>query len=144
MADWFGDLTKTLADSTLSRRQAIRRVSGVVVGAALASWLPGEAFAASEQKHRCSPYGHCTVDGPQCGINKYANCYCFQKFGNYEGVCCCNSFCSSLKPCTHQTQCATGYACVTGTGCGCTGGFCVRKCTRTCQLDSSRSGRTAA
>src|SRR5579872_1411129 len=99
MADWFGDLTKTLADSTLPRRQAIRRISGVVAGAALASWLPGQAFAASEQKHRCSPYGTCSSNFPNCGINKYNNCYCFQKIGSAKGVCGCNTYCSSFAPC---------------------------------------------
>lgn len=143
MANWFEDLTKTLADDKLRRRQAIRRISGIVVGAALASWLPGEAFAASEQKHRCSPYGTCSSTFANCGINKYNNCYCFQKLGSTKGVCGCNSYCDD-QFCNNQAQCQAGYVCITNTGCGCTVGVCIPKCTKTCQLDSNRSGRTAA
>jgi hypothetical protein len=147
MANWFDDLTKTLANEKLRRRQAIRRISGIVAGAALASWLPGRAFAASAQKHRCSPYGTCSSTFSNCGINKYNNCYCFQKMGSTrstKGVCACNTYCATFAPCTNQTQCQRGYACITNTGCGCTSGTCIQKCTRTCQLDSTRSGRTAA
>jgi hypothetical protein len=145
MANWFDDLTKTLADDKLRRRQAIRRISGIVAGAALASWLPGQAFAASVQKHRCGPPGTCSGFTVSCGINKYNNCYCFRRLNSsIYGVCGCNSYCSSTTPCTSQAQCPAGYACITSNGCGCTSGTCIQKCTKTCQLDPNRSGRTAA
>lgn len=144
MANWFEDLTKTLADDKLRRRQAILRISGIVAGAALASWLPGEVFAASEQRHRCSPPGSCSGPTYNCGINKYNSCYCFQKLGTIKGVCGCNNYCASLKSCNSQAQCPLGYACIINSGCSCTSGVCIKKCTRTCQPDSSRSGRTAA
>jgi len=144
MADWFGDLTKLLADSTLPRRQAIRRISGAVAGIALASWLPEQAFAASEQRHHCGYPGTCSSTTVQCGFNKYNNCFCLQRLDNGKGVCCCNTYCSSAPPCTRSAQCGKGYACITNTGCGCTTGVCLQKCTHTCQLGSGRSGRTAA
>lgn len=145
MSNWFEDLTKTLADEALPRRQAIRRISGTVAGIVLASWLPEQASAASMGKHSCMQTGSCNGIFENCGINKYNNCYCFQKMGtNYKGVCGCNSYCSSLPSCATNAQCPTGYACVTNTGCTCTGGICVPKCTQTCQLTPNGTGRTAA
>ncbi len=41
MAKWFEDLTKTMADEKLPRREVIRRLAGSVAGIALASLLPG-------------------------------------------------------------------------------------------------------
>ena len=145
MSNWFEDLTKTLANETLPRRQAIRRISGTVAGFVLASWLPGQAFASSNQNHHCGPpVGSCMGTFPSCGINKYNNCYCFQKMGTpFGGVCGCNSYCSSLPFCTANAQCPKGYGCVTNTGCACTGGICILKCTRTCQFPSNGAGRTA-
>lgn len=146
MPNWFEDLTKTLANDTLPRRQAIRRISGVAAGIVLAVWFPEQTFAASMGKYSCkNPLSCSGQPALNCGVNKYNNCYCFQHMGtNSKGVCGCNIYCASATSCTATAQCATGYVCVTNTGCTCTGGVCVPKCTKTCQLDSSRTGRTAA
>ena len=146
MSNWFENLTKTLADQALPRRQAIRRISGTVAGVVLAFWLPDQAFASNEQNHSCPFPGSCSGIPPgNCGLNKYNNCYCFQKMGtSFKPVCGCNSYCSTLTSCAANTQCPSGYVCITNDGCGCTTGVCILKCTRTCQLDSNRTGRTAA
>ena len=147
MANWFENITKTLADEALPRRQAIRRISGTVAGIVLSLWLPEQAFASSNhQNHRCNNAGSCSGLGPGlCGVNKYNNCYCFQKLGfKYRGVCGCNSYCASIPACSSQSGCPSGYACITNTGCNCSGGVCVPKCTKTCQLASNQAGRTAA
>ena len=146
MSNWFEDLTKTLAEDTLPRRQAIRRISGTVAGFVLASWLPEQAYAAGMGKHSCKNTLSCSGQPAQnCGVNKYNNCFCFQKIGtSNKGVCGCNSYCSSLQVCSSQSGCPTGYACITSTGCSCAGGVCILKCTKTCQLDSNLTGRTAA
>ena len=150
MTEWFSDLTKTLANETLSRRQATLRFAGILAGGALAFWLPGQVFAQSENTDICSPVGTCSTSYSNCGNNQYHNCYCFQHIRTGKGVCACNGFCNcdteSTQPCfcDKQTDCGKGYVCVTNTGCGCTTGICVQKCTKTCQLQGNRTGRTAA
>lgn len=151
MTEWFNDLTKTLADETLSRRQAALRFAGILAGGVLAFWLPGQVFAQSENMDTCSPPGTCSTSYPSCGHNKYGNCYCFQNFRTGKGVCACNAFCSCDSDnkqqcgCSRQSDCGKGYVCVTNTGCGCLEmTVCLQKCTRTCQLSANRTGRTAA
>ena len=39
------DLTTTVSDDPLPRREALRRLLGVVAGATLAAWLPEQALA---------------------------------------------------------------------------------------------------
>jgi len=142
MANWFESVTKTLADGKLTRRGAMKTAAGITAAAALASLIPGEAFAASDGK--CTP-GTCSTTFMNCGKNIYGNCYCFQSTGKkHQGRCGCNSYCSSLPACSKQKDCAAGSFCITNTGCGCTTGLCIPKCTKTCQLASGRSGRTAA
>ena len=142
MANWFETVTKTLADDKLSRRSAMKKAAGAVAAVALASIIPGEAFAASDNT-TCTP-GNCSQGGfTNCGVN--SNCYCFQKLTprGVRGVCGCNTYCASAQPCSGQT-CPKGYVCITNTGCGCTTGLCVHKCNKTCVLSSDRAGRTAA
>ncbi|HJT59221.1 MAG TPA: kelch repeat-containing protein, partial [Ktedonobacteraceae bacterium] len=45
MANWLEDLTKTVSDDKLTRRQVVRRMGGVVAGATLAAWLPEQVLA---------------------------------------------------------------------------------------------------
>lgn len=165
MAQWFEDLTKLLADERLSRRQVAQRIAATVAGAALATWLPGQAFAQGEFRRLCccpnscgGPVEYSCFDGcnitctgdqfcpcDQYSSNKYNNCYCFLLFGTAvtTGGCGCNILCSSAAPCTQQSDCATGYFCAYGTGCNCNGGVCIPYCTRTCQPPASDAGRTA-
>lgn len=145
MANWFESVTKTLADGKLSRRGAMKTAAGITAAAALASLIPGQAFAASlgAGKNACSSPGSCSTPFSNCRTNP--NCYCFTHFNTKRnGVCGCNTYCSSAQTCANQAGCPTGYFCITSTGCGCTTGVCVHKCNNTCVLDSSRSGRTAA
>src|SRR5258708_37031773 len=100
MANWFEDLSRTLADDTLSRRQVVRRIAGTVVGVAFAFWFPEQALA---NHHQCSNPGNA------CGVPEFTNCennphcFCFQRIdhGSGKGVCGCsaNPDCSSYKPC---------------------------------------------
>lgn len=143
MANWFESVTKTLADGKLTRRGAMKTAAGITAAAALASLIPGEAFAASHPD-TCTP-GTCSTTFAACGHNKFGNCFCFEKIGKkHLGQCGCNSFCASVSTCSNTSQCPSGSVCITNTGCGCTTGVCIPKCNKTCQLDSSRSGRTAA
>jgi hypothetical protein len=150
MANWFENITKTLADGKLSRRQMMTKMAGFTTATALAALIPaGEAFAATPDKrsHSCKYPGCCSCDQfMNCDLKKYGNtnCYCFQKLGPYPGVCGCNTYCSSLIECIDQASCPTGYTCITSTGCGCTQGFCIQKCNKTCTLASNGAGRTAA
>ncbi len=142
MANWFENVTKTLADDKLSRRKAMKTAVGITAAAALAAIIPGEAFAASDHA-MCSP-GTCSTSFSNCGKTGNANCFCFQRIGTTTGVCGCNAFCSSLQACASQSDCPAHHICITNTGCGCTSGFCIRKCTSTCILHADHSGRTAA
>src|SRR5712675_1876717 len=96
MAYWFEDLTKTMADDRLSRRQAIRRVAGGVTGMALASWLPGQVLAKDIPWNKQCP-GHTDCrSSPNCNGNPNTNCFCFSHITGKKDVCGCDSFCSQL------------------------------------------------
>src|SRR5258706_8025188 len=45
MANWLEDLTHMGSDDQLPRREALRRMLGVVAGATLAAWLPEQVLA---------------------------------------------------------------------------------------------------
>ena len=126
MAHWFENLTKTFADDTVSRRQAIRRATGIVAGVVLGTWLPAQALAQGEAEKSCQNPGTCTGGFHNCGSDP--NCFCFQAQNTpvIQGVCGCNNVCA--EPCYGNHHCATGYVCIYNTGCGCNSGACVAKC----------------
>jgi hypothetical protein len=144
MANWFEDLSKSIADEKLPRRTAMRRVAGGIAGVALAAGIPGIALAkASPDSALCSPGGTCAKGYVNCGTNP--NCFCF---GNKAGAgrCGCDAFCSSLTVCASTHDCAAGQFCSYGTCCT-SPNVCVTKCVRAnknCVLSSSHSGPTAA
>ncbi|MEO8972264.1 MAG: hypothetical protein ABI406_11775 [Ktedonobacteraceae bacterium] len=152
MAEQFENLTRSLANGTLSRRKVMRTMAGAIAGMTLASWFPGTAWAEGEHTHTCKQYGTCSTNFSNCELNRYhnTNCYCFQQIGTNRGVCCCDTYCncdaSSDQPCgcISQSGCPTGYFCITNVGCGCSTGFCLQKCNSTCTLSAKQSGRTAA
>ncbi len=131
MANWLEDLTQTLADDKLPRRQAIRRIAGSVTGIALASWLPGQVLAQNIPWKKQCPIGS---DCPSCcensNGNPNTNCFCFTSIEG-KGACGCTNFCSQLPVCSHSSQCKRGFVCITENGCdGCGNsyGVCVAKC----------------
>jgi hypothetical protein len=143
MANWFEDLTKTVADDKLPRRQAMRRMAGSVTGMALASWLPGQVLAKDiPWKKQCPGTCNCSdPNGCGCHGNPNTNCFCFPSM---EGnpVCICDTFCSQLPTCSSSSQCKKGFICITNNGCtGCSTsyGVCIAKCKgkhKNCQLGS--------
>ena len=145
MTHWFEDLTKTVADERLPRRQAIRRIAGSMTGIALASWLPGHVLAKThpDGTKEC-PYGGCGCASCQnCSHNPNKNCYCFITLDiQPKAVCICNTYCSQLPTCMNSKQCGAGYVCITNngcTGCGTSYGVCIAKCkgkNKNCQLGS--------
>jgi hypothetical protein len=148
MVHWFEDLTKTVADDKLPRRQAIRRIAGSVTGIALASLLPGQVWARADHlKKTCStPCKDCSggCDFNNCNGNN--NCYCFFELSG-KGGCGCNSFCSQVPTCSGSSKCPKGTFCVVETGCNCgsSSGVCIPYCVgknKNCQLGSGH-GPTA-
>ena len=142
MTNWFEDLTKTAADERLPRRQAIRRIAGMVAGVALTSFLPAQALAAPEHlKKHCNDPCDCSCGFVNCNGN--TNCFCFIGLDG-RGVCGCNSYCSQIKTCSSSIHCKKGFACITSngcTGCGNSIGVCIPYCTgkhKNCQLGSGR------
>ena len=153
MTEQFENLTRSLAHGSLSRRQVMRTVAGAIAGMALASWFPGTALAESEYTHTCkNPFTCSSPNAHNCELKRYhnTNCYCFQQIGTTRGVCCCNGVCncdsSSTQPCQcrSQSDCPSGYFCISNTGCSCTLGNCLQKCNSTCRLSGKGGGRTAA
>src|SRR5689334_3389803 len=63
----FDDLTKTIATAT-SRRQALRRIGGILGGTALAALFPGLAFASNSvcAKFCAAVFGANTPAAKQC------------------------------------------------------------------------------
>jgi hypothetical protein len=148
MANWFEDVTKTLADEKIGRRTALRRVAGTVAGTALASAIPGIALA---KKSQACPAGggNCTIGFVNCKNNPNTNCLCFSATKGKAGHCGCNSYCSQIPSCTKNSDCAKSAFCSTlngCTGCGSSSGVCIPKCAgknKNCQLGSGH-GTTAA
>jgi hypothetical protein len=145
MSDWFEDITKTLADEKLGRRQALKTIAGTVASAALITYLPSSALARVKKKRKCqgTPY-ICGNQQQACGKN--STCI---SLTDVDGStrCGCNEYCSTAPSCSSDSGCAKGYFCSTDNSCtGCdTGlGICVQCCTKTCTLGSAHAGRTAA
>lgn len=158
MANWFEDLTKTLADDKISRRTALQRAAGSIAGVALASLFPRVVLASGPSKKNLKCYppgecpngGNCSVGFTNCANNPNTNCYCFTELGG-PGVCGCNTYCSQAQTCGYSTQCPKGSVCIAAngcSGCGSSSGICVPVCTgpnANCQLGSSQhAGPTAA
>jgi len=147
MANWFEDVTKTLADEKITRRTAMRRVAGTVAGAALASTIPGVALAKRSQACPAGG-GNCSIGFVNCKNNPNTNCFCYTGSKGKAGHCGCNGFCSQLPTCTKNSDCAKSAFCSHFNGCDCSGstGVCITKCAgknKNCQL-SSGHGTTAA
>jgi hypothetical protein len=101
MANWFEDVTKTLADEKIGRRTALRRVGGTVAGVALAGAIPGMALA-KVNKH-CPQGGNCTIGFTECQKQGNSNCFCFTDT-NGKGACGCNSYCSQIPTCSDHSD----------------------------------------
>ena len=143
------EVTKALATAT-SRRQALRRIGGILGGTALAGLFPGLALANnSGAAHFCASVfganthaaGQCTSDAAH-GTGLYYNSNCG---GGTQSVCCptnsngqCTSYssatcCSGGQTCTNGTCAAVclpdGASCTTAADCcsnscvNCTGPF---------------------
>jgi len=146
MANWFEDVTKTLADEKIGRRTALRRVGGTVAGVALAGAIPGLALAANK---RCPVALTCTngILSNCVGISN-TNCYCFSGL-NGKAVCGCNSYCSQVPTCSKSSKCPKGSACIDQNGCNCgtSAGVCVPNCAlkknRNCVLGSGHGATVA-
>jgi hypothetical protein len=151
MANWFEDLTKTVSDDKLTRRQAVGRIATVVAGATIAAWLPDQALAKHIPWKKQCPNGGCgcTCGFTNCTGNPNVNCYCFLDI-NGKGACGCNSYCSQLKTCTQSSHCPRDTFCAIENGCdscGTSSGVCLPKCKgkyKNCQLGGTHSGPTAA
>jgi hypothetical protein len=144
MAQWFDEITKTLADDKLSRRQVAKRIAGTVAGVALASIIPAEALA-KKKKPRCPKSDNlgkavCPPTFASCGGN--SNCYQFVDISQKIAWCGCNEYCSTAKPCSKDANCAKGYYCGGCGLCGASTGLCLQCCNKTCTLSSSHAGRT--
>ncbi len=149
MANWFEDVTKTLADEKIGRRTALRRVAGTVAGVALASAIPGAALAKGRGKAACpSGGGTCSTGFVNCKNNPNPNCYCFSGTQMGAGHCGCNSPCENDPNCMKNSDCPRGSFCSCFNGCNCGAGLgvCLPKCkgkNKNCQLGSGH-GLTAA
>jgi hypothetical protein len=137
MANWFDQVTKTLSDKKLDRRQAVKTIAGTVAGVALASYLPETALA-KVKKYGCSIQTCGTYTN--CPKNSNTNCYCFAQLNGKAG-CGCDYGCGSAQACANGSKCPKGYYCSV-TCCGTMD--CVQKCNQTCSLNSSHVGKTAS
>jgi hypothetical protein len=125
MANWFEDLTKTMADEKMGRRMAMRCVARILAGGALASLIPDMALAS---KKSCRVGGTCSTGFSNCPGNSNPNCYCFTDI-NGKARCGCNVFCG-LEFCGSDAACGKGSFCsiLNGcTGCGILG-VCLYTC----------------
>ena len=101
MANWFFNLTTMVFNDQLPRREALRRMVGVVAGTTLATWLPEQALAKNiPWKKQCTFGGNCDWGFVNCNGNPNPNCYCFTGGpGAPAAFCGCNSLCSQESTC---------------------------------------------
>ena len=127
----FDELTKVLATST-SRRQALRRIGGILGGTALAGLFPGLAFASNSAcAHFCNAVfgaeteaaGKCIRDAAhgtglchQCGSAAPSSICCTRNSSGF-----CSSYSGAQCPCPSGQTCQNG-TCVTP--CTANGGTC--------------------
>lgn len=117
----FDDLTKILATST-SRRQALRRMGGILGGTALAGLFPGLAFASNSAcaQFCASVFGAKTKAAGQCTSDAaHGKGLCYTcgpaSSGGTKAICCPenpNGTCTSYSS---STCCPTGQICQNGT-----------------------------
>ncbi len=134
MANWFDEITRTMADDKLSRRQALGRVAGSLAGVALASWIPGQALAKSTSAAKsgaCHNPATCGGTFSPCGHNK--NCFCFLN-SKGSGTCgCIVNICNNKeKTCKSDSDCPSGSFCAMKTCCP-HKNVCLPKCGKTCK-----------
>src|SRR5947209_1192290 len=128
----FDELTKALATST-SRRQALRRIGGILGGTALAGLFPGLASASTSAcAHFCNAvFGADTPAADQC-ISDAAHhkglCYTCgpASSGGTKPICCpengsgqCTSY-STATCCGSSATCLGGSCCANANVCGST------------------------
>jgi hypothetical protein len=128
MANWFEDITKTVADEKLSRRQTLRRIAGSVAGVTLATWLPGQVLAKSGS---CGNPATCGGTFSPCGHNK--NCFCFLNSQGKGSCGCIVNICNkSENTCKTDKDCSSGSFCAKQTCCP-HPNVCLPKCGKTCK-----------
>jgi hypothetical protein len=141
----FDGLTKALA-TPASRRQALRRIGGILGGTALAGLFPGLVFASNSA---CTTFcnavfgaetqaaGKCIRDAAQgtglchtCGSAVPSAICCTR---NSSGL--CSSYSGAQCPC-NSSQCLTCQNGTCASSCDacstCQGGTCVSSCTNCC------------
>lgn len=148
MPNWFEDLTKTVADETIGRRTAMRRIAGGIAGVVLASGVPGLALASQKP---CTTGGSCPTGFKRCPGNKNPNCLCYQRAKGLSPQCGCNHSCSNLVFCTTDASCGVpGQFCAYNTCCNPPPnmGICIAACAGTnkhCKfMSETHSGPTTA
>src|SRR5215471_19279260 len=128
----FDELTKALATAT-SRRQALRRIGGILGGTALAGLFPGVALADNSAcAHFCSTvFGGDTPAQAQCtsdAAHHTGLCYTCGPAspGGTQPICCqenpdgtCSSY-SGATCCGSSATCLNGSCCANANVCGST------------------------
>ena len=100
-------LARSLADGSISRRQALRWMGGAIAGVVLAS-VPGVALAPAAQAATfCFPRF--------CG--RKPNCFCAQNAAG-GNACVCDISCATARPCMTAAECNANEVCSPNTGCG--------------------------
>ncbi len=152
----FDEVTKALATAT-SRRQALKRIGGILGGTALAGLFPGLALAQgnSDAAHFCaSVFGAHTPAANQCtsdaahGTGLYYNSNCG---GNTQSVCCPTNPDGTCTSYSSATCCGSGQTCQNGacvTPCLPSGSNCQNDpfgcCSGTCLFDTYSGSFTCA
>jgi hypothetical protein len=128
----FDEMTKAIATAT-SRREALRRIGGILGGTALAGLFPGLALADNSAcAHFCnSVFGGDTPASAQCASDATKHkglCYSCgpASSGGTKPICCtkngsgyCTSY-SSTTCCGSGTTCLGGSCCANANVCGST------------------------
>ena len=121
----FDELTKALASST-SRRQALRRIGGILGGTALASLLPGRVLASGGGNSTCAHFCNTVfgADTPQADE-------CISQAAHKTGLC---YECGPLSQCVQAGGIPLGGACSCADGdqCNCCCGSCLQGVFVTC------------
>ena len=119
----FDELTKTLATAT-SRRQALRRIGGILGGTALAGLFPGLALASNSNcAHFCNAvFGGDTPASAQCATDAaHGTGLCYScgpaSLGGSQPICCQENPDGTCSSYSGTTCCGSSATCLNGSCC---------------------------
>ncbi|MGH3086147.1 MAG: hypothetical protein ACRDSJ_02365 [Rubrobacteraceae bacterium] len=143
----FDELSRGMAEGTISRGKAMKLAGGALLGAALLPFASSEAQAKKKRKKVCKNPFNCET-GQFSNCQGDENCVCLKtaKGAKKKNFCLdaltedLPATCEEIPSCSEQKDCPNGTICVVDTCCP--GGVCIPNSTK-CPKVREAGARTA-